>query len=612
MAQFRRLAVTGALTITSVLLAILIRKLTPVNIYPLFLAVIFGSAWLYGFRYGSFSLVLYLVLAGLQRGRVVSHPGLWDPSVVMRIGVFCMTAMLLAWLASQLREARREAAEKLQNEAAMQERFRDLVESINDAFFGIDRDWRIVYSNEKASMINRVTRSAILSGKTIWEIFPHIVGTRFEEEYRGAMADRKAATFEAVDKVSGAYFHVRLYPTKDGISVFLHDISDRIRTETALAKSEERYRLFIRHSSEGICRIEFEEPLDPDMPEEDQIEAFYRYGWLAECNDAMARMYSYGSAGEMVGSRLSAMLVASDPKNVDHIRKLIASGYRLTDAETHKVDEEGQPHYFLNNLVGIVENGKVTRVWGTQREITDRRQLEEAQKKYAENLARSNEDLAQFAYAASHDLQEPLRTILSFSQMLTTRHKNELTADAAEYLDFIHLASTRMHSLIVDLLAFSRVVHSEEQALGTADCNNALEWAKLNLNAAIQDTGARIECSGLPVVQGDRSQIAQLIQNLVSNAIKYRSAETPEVEISAERRESQWVFRVRDNGMGIDPRFSARIFGIFTRLHGRKFPGTGIGLALCKRIVERHGGHIWVESEVGRGSSFFFTLRAVD
>lgn len=234
------------------------------------------------------------------------------------------------------------------------------------------------------------------------------------------------------------------------------------------------------------------------------------------------------------------------------------------------------------------------------RDITQRRAAEDA-------VQRSNLDLQQFAYAASHDLKTPLRTVANFSQLLAVRYKNRLDQDANEFIDFIVSAAKHMEQLLDALLEYSRSgeIVEKPRVLG-ADA--ALEAALSNLRAEIEETGAKVTHDFLPTLTIDELHLRQIFQNLVGNALKYRSERPPEVHVSAQQNDSEWIFSVRDNGIGIEPQHFERIFGVFKRLHGPEYPGTGIGLATCRRIVERHGGRIWVESQPGTGSTFRFTL----
>ncbi len=247
-------------------------------------------------------------------------------------------------------------------------------------------------------------------------------------------------------------------------------------------------------------------------------------------------------------------------------------------------------------------------------DFTERKHTEEGLKKLTEELTRSNKELEQFAYVASHDLQEPLRIVASYTQLLARRYRGKLDADADEFIAFAVDGANRMQRLINDLLAYSRV-STRAQPFEPTDAGAALDRALANLRAAIKETGAAVTHDPLPIVRADASQLTQLFQNLISNAIKFHGDALPRVHISA-RKTSEvsktsevWVFSIHDDGIGIDPQYHERIFVIFQRLHGKEeYPGTGIGLAVCKRIVERHGGQIWVESEVGQGATFFFTI----
>jgi light-regulated signal transduction histidine kinase (bacteriophytochrome) len=226
-----------------------------------------------------------------------------------------------------------------------------------------------------------------------------------------------------------------------------------------------------------------------------------------------------------------------------------------------------------------------------------------------EELTRSNQDLQQFANAAGHDLQEPLRAITGFMKLLEKNYGPQLDAEARQFIGFSVDGAQRMSDLIRDLLAYSRV-HRKGKAPEPVDAETCLAAALANLDAGIREADARVTHDRLPTLTVDGSQLTQLLQNLIGNAIKFRSPERPcLVHVGADQEEGQWVLSVRDNGIGIAPRHHDRIFEIFQRLHTReKYPGTGIGLAICKRIVERHGGRIWVQSQPGEGTTFWFSI----
>jgi light-regulated signal transduction histidine kinase (bacteriophytochrome) len=216
--------------------------------------------------------------------------------------------------------------------------------------------------------------------------------------------------------------------------------------------------------------------------------------------------------------------------------------------------------------------------------------------------------LNQFAYAASHDLQEPLRMVALYSQMLQRKYFGKLDANADQYISYIVGGAQRMEMLLKDLLTYSQTGPAAEGPAETVDFASVIEKVLLNLQASTEQSGATISWDNLPAVHAHEIRLVQLLQNLVSNAIKYRSQDPPRIHISAEWREREWVLAVQDNGVGIPPEYAQQIFKIFKRLHGQDYPGTGIGLAICQRIVETYGGRIWVESEDGKGSCFYFTL----
>jgi PAS domain S-box-containing protein len=248
------------------------------------------------------------------------------------------------------------------------------------------------------------------------------------------------------------------------------------------------------------------------------------------------------------------------------------------------------------------------RMTGVFWDITERKLADARLNRLLVELERSNKELELFAYVASHDLQEPLRMVSSYTQLLERRYSEHLDDDAREFIGYAVDGANRMQRLINDLLEFSRV-STRGKPLERTDVDEVLENVRANLRLAIQDAGAHVTSDAMPVVAADAGQLGQLFQNLVGNGIKFRNGGSPEVHVSATEREQDWEFAVRDNGIGIEPQYFDRIFVIFQRLHTKgDYPGTGIGLALCKRIVERHGGKIWVESTPGRGSTFHFTL----
>lgn len=243
-----------------------------------------------------------------------------------------------------------------------------------------------------------------------------------------------------------------------------------------------------------------------------------------------------------------------------------------------------------------------------RREVELRRQAEEEREKLLEGLFRSNKELEQFAHIASHDLQEPLRKIASFTELLAKRYKGKFDDKADTYIEYIVDGANRMKILINDLLGYSRVM-SRGREFGEVDSNIVLRRVLETLDMTIKENGAEITSDPLPVVMADEIQLSQIFQNLISNAIKYRGEQSPKVHISVVKTEKEWTFSIRDNGIGIAPEFHERIFVIFQRLHTRaQYSGTGIGLAICHKIVERHGGRIWVESEAGKGATFYFTI----
>ncbi len=285
-----------------------------------------------------------------------------------------------------------------------------------------------------------------------------------------------------------------------------------------------------------------------------------------------------------IGFIVAALIVLAGTAIGFMWRKEAASYYRrLYESESQRMEE----HQVADNVL---------------------REREEQLKKTNADLMRSNKELEQFAYIASHDLQEPLRMVASYLQLLEQRYKGKLDQNADEFIGYAVGGAVRMQRMINDLLDYSRV-GTRGNSLAPVDCNAVLEQAKANLGLKIQEAGAVITHDPLPVVQADTSQLVQVFQNLLSNSIKFRGGDKPVIHVSAEHKENGWLFSVRDNGIGFDPAYADKIFTIFQRLHpAARYPGSGIGLTICKKIIERHGGRIWSESTPGKGAVFYFTV----
>jgi PAS domain S-box-containing protein len=370
------------------------------------------------------------------------------------------------------------------------------------------------------------------------------------------------------------------------------DNSRRGLAEEELRKSEERLSLLVH----GVKDYEIL-MLDPE-------------GLVTTWNEGAERINGY-RAEEIIGQHFSKFHTPEAAANDKPSQELkIAAEQGRFEEEGWRVRKDRSLFWASVVITPLHDKAGQLRGFGkVTRDITERKKSEEQLVKTVAELKRSNEELQQFAYVASHDLQEPLRMVASYTQLLAKRYKGRLDSEADEFIAYAVDGSNRMQGLIQDLLVYSRA-GAAGKALHEISSENALKEALTTLGATIGESGAVVTHDVLPAITTDDTQLAQLFQNLVGNAIKYRSAEIPRVHISATKNGGkEWIFSVRDNGLGIDPQYFERIFVLFQRLHGRKeFKGTGIGLAICKKILERLGGRIWVESQPQKGSTFYFTL----
>jgi PAS domain S-box-containing protein len=290
------------------------------------------------------------------------------------------------------------------------------------------------------------------------------------------------------------------------------------------------------------------------------------------------------------------------PKLRELLENILPAHATFRDFEvTHDFEHVGCKVMLLNASEIFNPNAQARTILLAIEDVTDRKQAEAA-------LRTTNAELQHFAYALTHDLQEPLRMVVNFTELLGREYAGKLGTEADQYISYSVEGALRIEALLKALLAYWEVAEREQESFAPVDCGAILSKALLNLQAAITQSGAIVTSGPLPTVVAEEVVLMQLFQNLISNSIKYKGEEAPRIHVSAERSTDGWLFAVRDNGMGIDPQDSDRVFGMFKRLHGSEIPGTGIGLALCRKAVERQGGRIWVESEAGRGATFKFTV----
>jgi PAS domain S-box-containing protein len=373
------------------------------------------------------------------------------------------------------------------------------------------------------------------------------------------------------------------------------DITERKLMEKALRQSEERFRNVLDNSLDMIYSLNLQTG---------------KYEYVSPSSKRMLG-YSPEEFRALDSGDLVSLVHPDDAEELEqNIVNLLTHGENRTLSTEYRIKHKELDYRWASDNRSVVyDDGNMpVAIVGSLRDVTDHKQAEEKLKQTMAKLARSNTELERFAYVASHDLQEPLRMVASYTQLLARRYKGKLDSDADEFIGYAVDGATRMQQLINALLDYSRV-STRGKSFEPTDCEDVLNRAVTNLQAAIEENGAVVTHDQLPTVMADSSQMVQLFQNLIGNAIKFHSEKKPKVHVGAERNGTECIFSVRDNGIGIDPQYFDRIFVIFQRLHGRgEYPGTGIGLAICKKIIERHKGRIWVESQPGKGATFYFTI----
>jgi PAS domain S-box-containing protein len=488
----------------------------------------------------------------------------------------------------------------------MESRYRGLLEAAPDAMVVVNQLGEIVLLNLQAEKQFGYRRDELL-GQKVSNIVPQgfaerlvADGLRSAEE---ALAQQIGTGIELTAKrKDGTEFPIEIMLSPLGsaegilVTAAIRDISVRNAADAHLVQMESRYRGLLEAAPDAMVVVN-------------------QLGDIVLLNLQAEKRFGY-RRNELLGQKLTNII----PEGF--AERLIADGLRSAeDALAQQIGtglelmarRKDGSQFPMELMLSPLDSDGGILVTVAIRDITVRRAAGAELLGMVEELKRSNEDLQQFAYVASHDLQEPLRMVASYVALIGRRYKGKLDADADEFIAFAVDGAKRMQSLIQDLLAYSRV-GSKGGELVTTSSEGALARAMINLRGAIEESGALVTHDPLPSVMADEMQLTQLFQNLLGNAIKYRRAEVPGVHISARQNGSKkWIFSVQDNGLGIETQYFERIFGMFQRLHGREeFSGTGMGLAICKKIVERHGGDISVESTIGQGSTFRFPMTAVE
>jgi PAS domain S-box-containing protein len=563
---------------------------------------------------------LPVILEKINRGEVVEH---YETERMRKDG----TRVCVSLTVSPLKDAAgavvgassiarditaRKRAEEALRDSEIQ--FRRLFEAAKDGILILDADTgEIKDVNPFLSDLLDFPRADLL-GKKLWEIGPLqdalLSRTSFEDlqskgyvRYEHLPLETRNGKRIEVEFVSNVYNVNQLKV----IQCNIRDISARKDAEEHLVQMESRYRGLLEAAPDAMVVVN-------------------QGGEIVLLNLQAEKQFGY-CRDELVGKNVKSIipegfaerLIADALRSVeDALAQQIGTGIELAGRRKNGSD------FPIEIMLSPLKSTEGILVTAAIRDITERKRAEEALQKRtreltysqealegkAQELTRSNTELQQFAYVISHDLQEPLRTMASFAQLLQKRYQGKLDASADDFIHFIVDGATRMQGLIHDLLAYSRVESHGKDFVPT-DCTTVFGHALANLQMAVIESGAVVTHDPLPTVQGDGVQLIQVFQNLVGNGLKFRDSRPPRVHVAAEQRPSEWVFSVKDNGIGIDPQYAHRIFEVFQRLHNRtEYPGSGIGLAITKRIVERHGGRIWVESRPHQGATFFFTLPA--
>jgi PAS domain S-box-containing protein len=497
-------------------------------------------------------------------------------------------------LERRVAERTRDLAQALSRSAHAEERFRLIVETALDAVVTIDSTGIITEWSPRAEATFGWNREDAIGRNLADTIIPERYRDAHRSGLRHFLTTGEGPALNTRLELSALHRDGREFPIELAItplrvgdllsfSAFVRDITDRKSTEQALVESQQHYRALAESLPHLVWTCRPDGYCDYLSPQ-----------WVE---------YTGLPAAEQLGSGWAEQLHPEDRERVQAEWAHATVSGDTYDLEFRIRRGNGAYRWFKTRAVPLRDAaGTIAKWFGSNTDIDDYKQA-------LDDLRRSNADLEQFAYVASHDLQEPLRMVANYTELLAQRYRGQLDDKADKYIHYATDGARRMQQLVTDLLSYSRV-GSQGGRMRPVDAGKVLQAAVESLGEAVGESRASIEVSGaLPVVLADESQLFQLFQNLVANAIKFRSDSSPRISVQAAYRNSRWVFALKDNGIGIDMRYADRIFQMFQRLHDKtRYAGSGIGLAIAKRIVERHGGQIWFESAGGAGTTFFFTM----
>jgi len=506
---------------------------------------------------------------------------------------------------SELRNALLAQEAALRTSQEIRDSLRTTLASIGDAVISTDASGRVVFVNAIAQSMLRLGEADVV-GERLDDIFQIV------NEFSRARVESPVAQVLREGRIVGMANHTILV-AKDGTEIPIDDSGAPIRDEsgaiqgTVLVFRDVTARRRADETSSLLASIV--------QSSDDAIFSKDLNGVVTSWNSGAERTFGF-SAKEMIGRSISTIFPPDLRDELPTIMQRIGQGERIEHYQTVRLTSRGE---LLNVSLTISPMrdplGRVTGASVISRDITEQVRAAERLSQLNADLQRSNEvlaltnqDLERFAFIASHDLQEPLRMITAYSQLLVKSYPGEFPSEANKFVANIVDGTTRMRELLSDLLAYTEIRSRDQEALEVVDLNVVIENVRQNLKASIDETGAQVTSDRLPLLRAYRAHFEPLFQNLIGNAIKYRSAEPPRIHVSVQETDGELLFTVSDNGIGIDPEYHKQIFEVFRRLHGRKIPGTGVGLAICQRVVERYGGRIWVVSQAGKGAAFLFTL----